>query len=82
MPEARFADLVCPELDSEVVLAQKSIAVATDAKSNAWNAYKIPIPSMSLIAVRYANATLELNNTQKRLAKLEEKQKLKNCIAG
>jgi len=37
---------------------------------------------MSLIAVRYANATLELNNTQKRLAKLEEKQKLKNCIAG
>jgi len=82
LPEARFADLVCPDLDSEIAMAQKSISVATAAKSNSWNAWNIPIPSMTLIGVRYAYASLGLTNAQDRMAKLEDEKKSKNCIPG
>jgi len=79
LPEARFADLVCADLDGEVAVSQKSISAATDAKTNSWNAWNIPIPSMTLIGVRYANASMELTNAQNRLGKLQGEQKLKNC---
>jgi len=77
LPQARFADLVCSDLDSEVAVSQKSIAVATGAKNDAW---RIIFPT--LIALRYAGASFELTNAQNRLVKLQEEQKLKNCVPG
>ncbi|MES2611636.1 MAG: hypothetical protein V4679_15420 [Pseudomonadota bacterium] len=79
MPQERFAQLGCHELDNELAMAQESNRVAGEAKSTSWQLV-LPVA----VAARYFNANSVQIDSELRMASLREQRRIKGCqqVAG
>src|SRR5262245_57221374 len=76
-PEAKFVELNCADLESELTKARESQRVAAEARSTAWYAV-LPL----LVTARFAHAHSALSEAEDRSAKLQDEQKRKSCAAA
>lgn len=74
VPQAKFLELNCAELQHEATLASETKTAASAARGNAWH---IILPVM--VAARYINAVSAESGADKRTAELSNELAKKDC---